>query len=97
MIFFFVSGDSTVPAEPMWRMHFEWNGKAGEEVDAMFVASKSVKFCPFCGSEVPKVQLKAKQPAKVASYSDGGYYCDGCSKRLSNCTCNVPEAAWERL
>ena len=51
------------------------------------------KFCPFCGTPVPKMQRVDKPD--VCRVTDGGYYCDTCKERLSNCLCDPPEAGFE--
>lgn len=52
------------------------------------------KFCPFCSASVPKL-VRKKRPPKVQLVSDGGYYCDTCEQRVSECVCPYPEQAWE--
>ena len=43
------------------------------------------KYCPFCGEGLPEIVLRFNPPEKIATCSDGGYYCDTCSKRLNEC------------
>lgn len=53
------------------------------------------KFCPFCGTAVPKMRLKADPPKDLCRVTDGGYYCDTCGERLNGCLCLPAEAAFE--
>lgn len=46
-----------------------------------------VKFCPFCGKNLPKIIKKRKLPKKLVKITDGGYYCDTCGERLDQCAC----------
>jgi hypothetical protein len=52
------------------------------------------KFCPFCGTALPKMQLKEGGLGNVCQTSDGNY-CDTCKERLQNCTCDPMESAYE--
>lgn len=51
------------------------------------------KFCPYCATPMPKMRRR-RGPLVVSVITDGGYYCDTCSKRLSQCGCLPPEAAF---
>lgn len=78
---------------PSWRLYVKsyvlrWNTSRE--------ASEEVAFCPFCGSKVPEVQLRADPPAKICVITDGGYYCGTCEERLMCCRCDMPERLWER-
>lgn len=55
----------------------------------------AAKFCPFCGTALPKMRRKAKPPKRISTCTDGGYYCDTCKERLHACCCRMPESAWE--
>jgi hypothetical protein len=55
----------------------------------------AAKFCPYCGAPLPTMRRKAIIPATVMRVTDGGYYCDTCKERMSNCFCDPPEAAFE--
>jgi hypothetical protein len=52
------------------------------------------KFCPFCGKDMPEIVLRFNPPEKIVTCSDGGYYCDTCSKRLNECQCYPPQWKW---
>jgi hypothetical protein len=52
------------------------------------------KFCPFCGTPLPKL-VKKKRPPKVQLVEDGGYYCSTCGERIRSCECPYPEQAYE--
>lgn len=53
------------------------------------------KFCPYCGTPLPKMVRKNPMPEGICRITDGGYYCDTCGKRGDNCTCLPPSAAFE--
>ena len=50
--------------------------------------------CPFCGTDVQGVRLKAEPPTPIMSCHDGNY-CDTCDERINCCTCYPFGAAWE--
>ena len=52
------------------------------------------KYCPFCGEGMPEIVLRFDPPEKIATCSDGGYYCNTCNKRLSACQCYPPQWKW---
>ena len=52
-------------------------------------------FCPFCGTKVPPVRLRAREPKKLCVVLDSGYYCDTCKRRLMECRCAMPDQLWE--
>ena len=54
-----------------------------------------VSFCPHCGKKLPDLKERENPPDKICQVTDGGYYCDVCNKRLSECRCLPPEHAWE--
>lgn len=51
--------------------------------------------CPFCGTPVPPIRLRARPPKAVCLVIDGGYYCATCEKRLNECRCANPARLWE--
>lgn len=53
------------------------------------------KFCPFCGSALPKMRRKSPLPPNVAVISYDGDYCNTCGDRCMNCKCDPPESIWE--
>ena len=52
------------------------------------------KFCPFCSKPVTKI-VPSRIKEKIMKVTDGGYYCDTCKDRISNCQCLPPEFAWK--
>ena len=54
-----------------------------------------VKFCPYCGTKMPKVRRKANPPTPVYSDADGGYYCGTCDERNRSCNCWPRTALFE--
>jgi hypothetical protein len=52
-----------------------------------------IKYCPFCGTRVPKVERNPKPPFPTAVTGDGNY-CSTCDQRLMCCRCNDPAAGW---
>lgn len=55
----------------------------------------AAKFCPYCGKNLPKMRRRRKRLEDVCRVTDGGYYCDTCSRRLSTCICLPIEANFE--
>lgn len=53
------------------------------------------KYCPFCGTPVPKMVRKNPPPPNICRVTDGGYHCDICHERLDACICDPPSAAFE--
>jgi len=53
------------------------------------------KFCPYCGTPVPKMRRKDPAPKTLTVVTDGGYYCDTCSERLNCCMCDPLSSAFE--
>ena len=51
------------------------------------------KFCPFCGTALPKMEPKSPVPDTVC-IPEGGY-CQNCKSRLRNYLCDPPESAYE--
>jgi len=72
----------------MFRLHgidqFDW-----------FRNRPAAEFCPFCGEKLPKMRRKKTFPEMTCVVTDGGYYCDTCQQRLSQCRCYPSEHAWE--
>ena len=53
------------------------------------------KFCPYCGTALPKLVRKKPMPKNICRVTDGGYYCSTCRERLDNCLCDPPASAFE--
>jgi hypothetical protein len=53
------------------------------------------KFCPFCGTRVPKMVRKDPPPTNICLVQDGGYYCSTCKERLNDCVCDPLSSAFE--
>ncbi len=53
--------------------------------------------CTWCTTPLPKMRRKANPPPDVRKITDGGYYCDTCQERLSECECLPIEAAFEQV
>ena len=53
-----------------------------------------VDFCPHCGTPVPEREPRVTDK-KICRYSDGGYYCDTCKKRMMSCTCLPLPFHWQ--
>jgi hypothetical protein len=54
-----------------------------------------VKFCPYCGTPLPKMVLKSPVPDTIAQVREGSGYCDRCGERCMCCLCDLPESAYE--
>lgn len=52
-----------------------------------------VKYCPHCNMKLPQIKRR-RTKRKVCNVTDGGFYCDTCGKRLTECSCYPPEYAW---
>jgi hypothetical protein len=55
----------------------------------------SPKFCPYCGTPLPKLVRKDPFPEETCVVEDGGYYCSTCKERLNCCICFPSEHAWK--
>lgn len=77
--------------EPQWKAA----GHSFNLREMGFPKSPAAKFCPFCGTSLPKMQRKENPPSPIATCTDGGYYCATCNERLNCCDCRLPESAWE--
>lgn len=64
---------------PKWYTHGWW------EVFQTW-KKEEASFCPHCGTPVPEIE-PAERKAKICTITDGGYYCDTCTKRLGDCRC----------
>lgn len=53
------------------------------------------KFCPYCGTPLPKMRRKDPPPKTVCLITDGGYYCARCKDRLDSCLCDPISFAFE--
>lgn len=86
-------GDKLSP--PKWMIEGLQKDSRGH-YDRSFRTVCEAFFCPFCGTKLPEVQKKAEPPKdKVCVITDGGYYCDTCSKRGNECDCLPQVALWE--
>ncbi len=80
-------GDAGYEGDPVWCVR-------GWHQNYDVVVNCKVEHCPFCLSKLPAVRKK-EGDVKVTSFSDGGYYCDTCEKRLIACDCLPPNLAYE--
>ena len=79
--------------------HPIWTVKARNENELLskgkiMSAIQQAHFCPFCGSPMPDIQTR-KTNKRICKITDGGYYCDRCKERCSECRCAPMEYAWE--
>jgi hypothetical protein len=92
----FGDDDDTSLLEPKW---FVARLKTFDTVryheDRNAIPSNEPRFCPYCGTQLPRLVRKKKPPKKLCRVVDGGFYCDNCKERLNECSCYPPEAAWE--
>lgn len=80
----FVNGD--LATKPKWGIvayHPQWETTTHILVD----------YCPHCGERLPAV-VPVEPKGKVCLVTDGGYYCETCKKRLSECQCLPPAFRW---
>jgi hypothetical protein len=93
-------------ATPEWVIpHLDYEyiiGLVGRKIDENFrdVGYEKtiipVKFCPYCGTNLPKTRKKKTPPTPVISYADN--YCGTCDKRIGkygSCICWPMEALFE--
>lgn len=73
---------------PEWSIQYQ---KPGDTWQAL----SCPKHCPFCGRSLPKLRLRESPPAPLCRIEDGGFYCNECGERVSNCYCYPLEAAYE--
>lgn len=78
------TSDETYQAMPTWHASFQSSGQH---------LSAKVKCCPFCGTDLPGLVLRAHPPTPLCD-SDGDY-CGTCQERLMNCDCYHPFSKWE--
>jgi hypothetical protein len=83
-----IGSDSRL-SEGRWLASYETKAAGPRHYDTPAIA----KFCPYCATPMPKMRRR-RGPLVVSVITDGGYYCDTCSKRLSQCSCLPPEAAF---
>ena len=76
---------------PLWKLTFRDGWGDRDSIARQLV----IKFCPFCGGELPNLRKKAKPPEHIIVENDG--HCGGCGERYGygNCFCSLPESAWE--
>jgi hypothetical protein len=77
-------GDKKVP---------KWHVRTWDE-SYQCKSEREAKFCPHCGTPVPKV-VPSNYKGKICKVTDGGYYCDTCGERLMACKCKPSEFAWK--
>jgi hypothetical protein len=53
------------------------------------------KFCPYCGTPLPRMVRKKPMPPNICRVQDGGYYCSTCRENLNGCLCDPPASAFE--
>lgn len=79
-----VDPDRISRLDPVWvAVHKAWP----------FGGRVRVFFCPFCGTKLPEVRLKATPPSPLCK--PGMDYCGTCNERMMNCLCYPIEAAYE--
>ena len=55
------------------------------------------KFCPYCGTSLPKMKRQDPLPEDLCRVQDGGDYCSTCKERLMSCMCAPPESAFKPI
>tara|TARA_B100000614_G_scaffold262909_1_gene300434 strand:+ start:30204 stop:30536 length:333 start_codon:yes stop_codon:yes gene_type:complete len=55
-----------------------------------------VSFCPFCGKDLPDVELDPTiDSSKIYKFDDD--YCGNCGERNRTCSCLQPEFRWKPI
>jgi len=74
------------------ELEFVWAIRTAEDAGSDYTAQSwmAVKYCPFCGAELPELEV-VNPIGPVCVCSDGGDYCDTCSERIMTCQCHLPE------
>ena len=54
-----------------------------------------IKFCPFCGKNVPEIELNPLAKRKKIYNTDSGDYCESCGKRSMCCNCLPAPFRWK--
>jgi hypothetical protein len=87
------------PTRGYWHAHMSEplarRSAIGPDGSVWLSAMPVAKFCPFCGTALPKMVLKDPIPKTVCVVLDGGYYCSTCKDRLSSCLCDPQASAFE--
>ncbi len=65
------------------------------ELMAWYRETPEAKFCPFCGTSLPKMKLKKPFPKQTCVLDKTGNYCKTCKESLRACDCHLPESAYE--
>lgn len=86
----FVDFVHTTP--PGWYM--EIMPRASTSVEQPPIVDGHIAWCPFCGEKLP-TPVRNLHQKRMAVVTDGGYYCDACTKRLQTCRCPTPEQHWK--
>jgi hypothetical protein len=80
--------------KPTWtaRGFKNWTGNSSENYYSE--AYVDVKFCPFCGTKVPDIELNNSVNKKEVHNGDLDY-CETCGERNMCCECLPPEFKWK--
>jgi len=78
---------------PVWRSAFNtgWDSGSHERVVLQ------MNFCPFCGTKLPALRLKAEPPPHIIIEGTTSNHCGRCKERygMGYCFCSHPESAFE--
>lgn len=56
-----------------------------------------VKFCPFCGINLPEIELNNLAKRKKIYNTDSGDYCESCKERSMYCNCLPAPFRWKPI
>lgn len=66
-----------------------------EHSEAQWEVSTEVKFCPFCGTNLPEIELNPLAKNKSIYDTDSGDYCETCNERSMCCECLPAPFRWK--
>ena len=102
MQFLVSDGEDTDTAEGHWEATLdqttvrEWSRRqATDTLRDWRENAPAPRFCPWCGTALPRMRRKADRDPDICRVNDGGYYCATCGDRLNVCDCLYPSAAFE--
>jgi hypothetical protein len=76
--------------KPVWCIKGVYRYGVGE-----WEVSTEVKFCPFCGVDLPEIELNPLTEDKSIYDTDSGDYCETCSERSMCCECLPAPFRWK--
>ena len=81
--------------KPVWCVKSigSFGSKYGDET-IEFESNIPAKFCPFCGTNVPEIELNPLAKRRKIYNTDSGDYCESCGERSMCCNCIPAPFRW---